>query len=282
MKAFCLIALLFICIACLGNDIDKLQTIRDVNNFINKKIDKSFRKHLLLDEDPKLIDTAKYGRNKFFKVDIDNNGLTDLLVYGYRDLFMILNNGKNNYTVYNLYKGDFNSYSVELISIDTLVLPRKIIIHQDVKPITQTDTLIFKFNSFIEYNPEPYYNFAFEKITLKTNRCFGTCPVFEMTINKDQTIAYKGIMYTEEQGNYKGFMPAKEFNELISLLKYLQFDKLPDKFEVNWTDDQTATTEVSYNSKIKIISDYGEIGSFGLAKLYSKFFYWRKIIEWRD
>jgi Domain of unknown function (DUF6438) len=267
---------------CIGNDIDKLQTYKDVYNFLIKKVDKDFKKNPPLDDNLNVADTNKYGRNKFFKIDIDNNGLTDLIIYGYRDFLVVLDKSKNNYIVRYLDSGIFSLNTVTLLSIDTATIPKKIIIQQKEKSVNQIDTLVYSFNGFIEYNDKPISEFTFEKITFKTTRCFGTCPIFEMTINEDKSATYNAIEYNEETGDFKAILPAKEFDELISLLKYLNIDRMQDEYSVNWTDDQTVKTEISYNGKSKIISDYGKIGTFGLRILYSKLFGLRKVIEWRE
>jgi len=274
--------LLFFSTTCFANDIDKLQTNEDVYNFLVKKVSRKFKDNPPLDDSAKTIDTAKYGRNKFFKVDLDNNGLTDLIIYGLRNFLVVFDNGKKDYVIRYLDRGTFLSNTATLISIDTLSFPKQIIIQQSEKSKQQIDTLIFKFNSFIEYNPKPTTDFAFNKIKFKTDQCFGECPIFELTINSDRTATYKAIRFNEETGNFKGTIPTKEFDELISLLKYLQLEKLNNEYAVNWTDDQTVTTEIEFNGKTKVISDYGKIGTFGLSRLYSKLFYWCKLIEWTE
>ncbi|HEY4291315.1 MAG TPA: hypothetical protein VGN00_29640 [Puia sp.] len=50
----------------------------------------------------------------------------------------------------------------------------------------------------------------------------------------------------------------------------------------DWTDDQTLTVEIRYNGKVKKIEDYGELGTFGLKRLYSFFFSWKKRVEWEE
>lgn len=282
MKTLNFILLLLISTTSFANDIDKLQTNEDVYNFLVKKVSRKFKDNPPLDDSPKTIDTAKYGRNKFFKADVDNNGLTDLIIYGYRHFLVVLDNGKKDYIVRYLDKGTFLSNTATLISLDTFSLPTKIIIQQSEKPKQQIDTLIFQYNNFIEYNPKPTTDFTFNQLKFKTDQCFGECPIFEMTINKDRTATYKAIRFNDETGNFKGTIPTKEFNELLSLLKYIQLDKLNNEYAVNWTDDQTVTTEVEFNGKTKVISDYGKIGTFGLSRLYSKLFYWRKLIEWTE
>jgi len=266
----------------MANDIDKIRTNEDVNLFLVKNVNRKFKDRPPLEMNVKISDTNRYARNRFFKVDVDNNGLTDLVINGFENLFVILDYGKNNYEVLYIDSGTFLGNTATLISIDTFTIPKKIIIHQSERPQQQIDTLILMFNRFIEYNPKPARDFDLEEIKFRTDQCFGECPIFEMTIKKDRTATYKAIRYNEETGEFHGEIPKKEFEELVAILKYLRIDKLNGKYDVDWTDDQTATTEINYNKKKKIIVDYGKIGTYGLSRLYSKFFGWRKNIEWTE
>ncbi|HEY2722347.1 MAG TPA: DUF6438 domain-containing protein [Chitinophagaceae bacterium] len=267
---------------CLANKIDDLKTIEDVYHFLVKNVDKKFKKNFPLDENSKNEDTAAYARNKFFKVDIDNNHLTDLVLYGYTNFLIVLDNGSNHYTVRNLDRGSFSLDLVSLVSIDTSGLQKKIIVQESQLPRERLDTLVYKFNNFIEYNSNPPANFNIDSISFKTSPCFGTCPIFEMSINKKREVTYKAINFNDETGEFHGTIPRAEFDELLSILKYLQPDRLEDNYSVSWTDDQTATTTINYNGRTKSITDYGEIGTFGLSLLYSKFFIWRSTIGWAE
>jgi hypothetical protein len=280
MKPLHVVFLLLINTVCFGNDIDLLHTNHDVNKFLEKKVNKRFKQHPPLDDHADPAGAAKDGRNNFFKIDIDGNGYTDLIIYGYEDLLVVNDGGKGSYWVNYLNTGTFSLNKATLISIDSTTLPRKIVIRQGKSSDKRSDTLVSLFHGFIEYNSHPAKDLSFEKITLKTSQCFGTCPVFELSINKDRTAAYHAIMYNDETGKFKGTIPMGKFNELMDLLRYLQLDKLNDSYKVDWTDDQTATTEIKYNGISKTISDYGEIGTFGLVILYSKFFALRTSVEW--
>lgn len=276
----CLLFLLF-CSACFANDIDKLKTNEDVSDFLIKKISKKFRDFPVLDNGRQQADTAKFGRNKFFKVDVDNNSQTDLIIYG-NHLVVILDKGAGLYEVRYLDGGAFQVNNARLISIDDGSLPTKIIIQQFERPKEQYDTLVYLFNSFVEYNPHPGAVFNFEQITFRTNPCLGECPVFKITINKDRSAAYVAVKYNEQTGSYTGNVPKKEFDELLSLLAYLQFDKIKNSYSVNLSNSQTVTTEIVYNSKSKTIIDYGEIGTFGLNLLYLKLFRLRTSVDWYE
>jgi Domain of unknown function (DUF6438) len=281
MKTFHLAVYLFLCSACFANDIDKLQTNEDVSNFLIKKISKKFKEYPLLESNPRVFGPDQINRNNFFKIDVDNNKLTDLIISGIH-LVIILDKGSSNYEVRYLDGGAFQQNNANLISVDSVALPRKVIIQQFDRDKEHYDTLVYLFNSFIEYNVHPDETFNFEKIILKTNQCFGECPVFEMTINKDKTAIYKALRFNGETGEFAGTVPQKEFDDLVSLLKYLQPGKLKDNYSVGWTDAQTATTKVFYGGQSKFITDYGEIGTYGLNTLYLKFFRWRTSIDWYD
>ncbi|MES1224775.1 MAG: DUF6438 domain-containing protein, partial [Bacteroidota bacterium] len=263
---------------CFANDIDKLQTNEDVSNFLIKKISKKFKDYPLLNSNPQETDIQP-GRNKFFKTDIDNNRLTDLIIYG-NHLVIILDKGGNDYEVRYLDGGAFQQNNANLISIDSAGMPKKIIIQQFGRPKEQYDTLVYLFNSFIEYNPHPDQTLNFEKIIFRTSPCLGECPVFEITISKDREAMYKAVRFNEQAGGFSGFIPKTEFDDLVLFLQYLQPDKLKSSYSVGRTDAQSARTEILYNGKSKIVSDYGEIGSYGLNTLYLRFFRWRTSVDW--
>jgi hypothetical protein len=265
-----------------ANEIDKIRTNGEVNSFLEKFVSREFKNSPPLKVNSMTFESDGYSQNKFFKVDFDNNGLTDLVVNGLDNLLVVLDTGKKGYQLFYLDRGAFFLNKAKLIAIDTSAIPRKIIIHQSNQPEKRIDTLIFKFNRFIEYNPGPAVDFDFEEIKFKTDRCFGRCPVFEMTVKEDRSATYHAIEYNEETGEYHGQITKKEFEELMAMLKYLKIDELNYKYEVSWTDDQTATTEITYGKKKKIIVDYGKIGTFGLSGLYSKFFTWRKSMVWTE
>lgn len=170
MKGFSFIFLLLLSSAIFANEIDELRTIQDVNTFLIEKVDRRFKDELPLSENWKNADTAKYARNNFYKVDIDNNGLTDLIIYGYDGLVAVLNTRSNKYDLHFIGDGMlFFEHETGLISIETSKPPTKIVIQRTVKPNARIDTLIFKFDCFIEYNAHPHDDFHFYVIKLTTS-----------------------------------------------------------------------------------------------------------------
>ncbi len=281
MRALCCIVSLLLMADSYANEIDKLHSNADVSNFLIKRISKQFKEQPVLENNTAQTDTAAFSRNSFFKTDIDNNQLTDLIIYGNK-LMVILDKGNNDYQVRYLDRGPYLPRSADLIFIDTAATPKKIVVRQFKNEISQYDTLVYLFNSFIEYNRHPLETLVFEQVHFATSRCLGECPVFQMTIRKDRAAAYNAMLFNELTGNFIGTIPQNEFDELLQLLKYINPDQVKDAYSVNWTDDQTAFTKITFNGRSKVIRDYGRLGTYGLGILYLKFLRWRTSVDWSE
>ena len=94
MRSLLILAAIFISLSCKGNAIDNLKTDDDVRAFL-----KTLVKVKIV---PDLLATDKDGHNeklaktKFLKIDLNNDGLTDLLVNGYY-FFAVVDNGKGKF-----------------------------------------------------------------------------------------------------------------------------------------------------------------------------------------
>src|SRR6218665_3413700 len=215
-----------------ANKVDQLQSDDDVNKFLKrqgtwiKDVYVSDLNSMYYDDDHKRV-ADSLGVKFWQKVDFDNNGLTDLLVYGeYKGttrLFALIDEGKkmnasnlgrgflddilfpvmttiNNQAVLLLYKGPEFSRSLD-----------------EYKKLLKTDTLIYHFKGFIEPNFEPI-TYEIEKIEFSTTMCFGTCPVFELTINSDRTALYNAMQYNKIEGKHKGEIDKSSYEAIVTLL----------------------------------------------------------------
>jgi len=139
---------------------------------------------------------------------------------------------------------------------------------------TVSTTLIYKYGNLVEYNKSPTDNHI-EKIEFKAGGCFGTCPIYELTIDKHQSASFvaKGNNFDPfnygNEGFFKGKIKDDDYGHLISLLNYIDFIKLNNEYTVPWTDDRTGILKITYNNgNIKTISDYGMVGTYGLKSVY--------------
>ena len=78
-----------------ANKIEKLANYNEVKNFLIKKISKDFKNDKLFKNTNYKSDTT-FEERGFSKFDIDQNGLTDLIVHGLIT-FVVLDKGKGGY-----------------------------------------------------------------------------------------------------------------------------------------------------------------------------------------
>ena len=128
-----------------------------------------------------------------------------------------------------------------------------------------------------------------EKIEYQTTRCFGTCPQFNIVIDKFKNASLdaqhyniKGENGKEIKGNYKAIIKDKDFEEIVNLLNDINFPNLNDKYNIGRKDYPSCFLTITYdNVKVKKISDYGLSGTTGLKKLYDLLFELRFNQEWK-
>jgi hypothetical protein len=268
-----------------ANDIDNLKTKSDIENFLAQKVDTSWSKENLF-ETTYDKDTSSFGKGKFLKLDLDNNGLTDLIING-KYFFAITDNGNGHYESHFIDRGTF------MLDKHTL----KNIVYKDNRPLlvigkynefnfakesnSKTDTLVLMYGNFYEFNSTPD-NLKIEEINFSTSPCYGTCPIFDLKIKADRKAKYNAKQYNEKKGKYKTTIDSISFYNILQTINYIKMANLKDNYSVNWTDDQTITIEIKFNNgQIKQISDYGGIGTFGLEHLYDQIFALRKTQKWK-
>jgi hypothetical protein len=96
------------------------------------------------------------------------------------------------------------------------------------------------------------------EITLERTGCFGTCPIYKVTLRRDGTISYNGKQYVQLKGAYEG--RAYGFDRMAQLILASGYFKLKDNYTANATDLPSAVTSVVANGKRKTIENYGDFG----------------------
>jgi len=241
----------------------------------------------------KLADSLNI-KNSFFKTDFDNNGYTDLVVTGYFDNneisynYVLMNYGKDSIEIkdINAFRHAFtvpkiiteNEQPFLQVSYPDMINP-----YGDRKITTVTKKLVHKFGGFIEFNQNPR-DYSIEKIEFSLQGCMGSCPVFELIINRDKSLIYSPRFFNfsddgnkEETQQFKRKLSSKEYAELESLLNYINFPRLKNYYAENTSDGQSAKIKIMYrNGKIKTIEDHLYPGNYGLRRLYEIMFEIRK------
>ncbi len=291
-----------------AGEIDNLKSHKDVSKFLKTKF--KYVKFDLKDTswvygaNNKLIKLADSLNVKYWFVeDFDNNQEKDLFAYGYAEtkqkkngfleiLVVLSDKGKfKKISLRQFYAGMFESNdifpaivkvnSMPFILVHTL---KDALLDNSVKGNEnfisfQTDTLTFKNGFPLLYSSASFYP-KINRINFKTSGCFGTCPIFEMTIMPSRDLIYKAIKYNSEYGSFSCRLSSSDYEYIISCLIASKFIELKDIYEVNWIDDQTATLEIEYdNGKVKQISDYGMLSNISLMFLYKRLYDLRTTIK---
>jgi hypothetical protein len=284
-----------------ANAIDDLKTDSDVLNLL-VKLDTNFLNHgkpyiEVLPTD-KLIPTLKcsdiarqWDIKTWEKVDFNNDKLTDLLVTvsdaGSAYVYAIIDQPSGGMKLIRITQGLSHGCQIaKPIWIGNKQMLRfyaeSSLYNETTKSQdwTRTDTLIFLYGDFVEFNNKPD-NYQVKSVYIETSGCFGTCPVFKLKISKDGEATYNAKSYNPKNGNYRGSVSLDRLAQIKSLINYIGIKMLKDFYSVNWTDDQTALIQIEFtDGTVKTVNDYGMIGSFGLSRLYNLLFDLRRSEKW--
>lgn len=230
-----------------------------------------------------------------YREDFDNNGYTDLLLlggftekilfdelYSY-NFFVIMNFGKQAPPKLISLRRKMQLLDVpEIVHSDegpllVVYSPEKM--HGPDAKITDTISikLAYRYGGFAEYNKQPIDNHI-EKIKFESGSCFGRCPIYTLTINKDQSAEFLAEHYNfpdsndvyKKEGLFNGQINTSDYKELINLLNYIDFKNLKDQYSAGGTCGPTVSLTITYeNGKTKTISDYGMSGTYGLKSVYA-------------
>ena len=277
--------LIFVCISicCRGNAIDNLKTLDDVKAFIKDKLKGD--EQIDFFETKKRVPPTRLSNLKFLKIDLNSDGLTDLLING-TYLFAIVDNGNGNFEASFIDRRSFMNKKYTLAHILVSDKQPKVIVkafRDEFNPEKAyiSDTLVYKYGGFVDYTKKPEALYI-EKISFSTSGCYGTCPVFELSVNIDGTATFDAEEFNDLKGNFTGSIEKQVLDALFNLVNYIGVGHLKDRYKVNWTDDQTADLTITYkNGTVKHISDYGLIGTFGLQRLYELMFAFRLSQKWK-
>ena len=277
-----------------ANKVDDLKTDEDVQKFfvsidtnlISPKYArdvKVFSTARILNDENCYPSAKNWGVKNWVKADFNNDGRTDLLVTIYWESYtnyIAIDKGDNTFQLINIsYSPSPQCELINTIKKDNmqLVLFHRINFYfqkhrQNAIIHSETDTLIYKFGGFVELNRKPVH-YKIDSITFNTGACYGTCPTFEISIDKFGNAGYIAGQWSKKPGTYKAIISKDDLNKLDSIINYIAIKKLKNSYAVNWTDSPTCSIKVNFaDGSVKYISDYGELGTFGLQEIYNRFF----------
>ncbi|KMQ64309.1 hypothetical protein ACM46_08420 [Chryseobacterium angstadtii] len=125
-------------------------------------------------------------------------------------------------------------------------------------------------------------NSKYTQIEYEAGACFGSCPIFKLTVNPDRTAVLeaehfnfskdfsKGEFSKPREGTFKTVLKETDYNKLASLLNDLDIKNLKDHYGTrNITDLPTSYLRINFaDGTSKNIEDYGKQGSEKLKETY--------------
>ena len=120
------------------------------------------------------------------------------------------------------------------------------------------------------------------KIDFEAGACYGTCPIFKMTIAKDGTAKYEAEKFNKQEGQFTAIIKTLQFDSLTSLIEKADVFSLNYSYTIPVTDHPTYYLTVALtNGKTKSIKDYGPSGPDKLKKIYRLIFSLRETQDWK-
>ena len=121
------------------------------------------------------------------------------------------------------------------------------------------------------YIPQtPPENLTDVEITLERTACYGTCPIYTISISGDGSVTYRGEQFVKTIGVQKYNISAGDVEELVALIYQKSFFSLRDRYEIGATDMPTVITTVRVGDQIKSVENYGRAGPAQLHEIEQK------------
>lgn len=96
------------------------------------------------------------------------------------------------------------------------------------------------------------------EITLERTECFGTCPIYSLSIFGNETVIYNGQKNVVVKGIKTSQISQDKIIELINEFKTIDYFCLNDSYAAPYTDAPSTITSIAIDGKTKKISDYGK------------------------
>jgi hypothetical protein len=95
-------------------------------------------------------------------------------------------------------------------------------------------------------------------VTLERSQCYGTCPIYSLSITGDGKVSYQGKKYVKVIGAASGQLAASGLQRLVDMMMEADYFSLavPDDCTDTVTDKPTVTTSLTWAGQTHTIEDY--------------------------
>lgn len=112
--------------------------------------------------------------------------------------------------------------------------------------------------------PTPPHNIGNVIIRMERSACYGTCPVYSVTVYGNGSVIFEGKQYVEKEGTVSYAVPKEDVRMLVDEFYSIDYFGLKEKYAEKCTltgcmqvsDGPTTTTWFTVNGKVKTVRDY--------------------------
>jgi|ETNmetMinimDraft_35_1059890.scaffolds.fasta_scaffold57315_1 hypothetical protein len=84
---------------------------------------------------------------------------------------------------------------------------------------------------------------------IQKGACYGTCPIYTVTLSSDRLVTYHGKRHVENQGVYEWYLTRRRFNEISDII-HSSFN-YSDSYNIQAQDLPLTTIKINDNHIIK-------------------------------
>lgn len=109
------------------------------------------------------------------------------------------------------------------------------------------------------------------RIILARTACFGSCPIYKLTISANGCVVFEGKRFVKKVGTFKSKISRAQLQQLIAEFENIQYFSLRDQYTTQKdgcelaTDNPSVITSLKINGKSKTVIHYH--GCRGVKKL---------------
>ncbi len=107
----------------------------------------------------------------------------------------------------------------------------------------------------VEQAENPYQH---DWVKLDRSGCFGTCPVYNVTIYGNGIVKYEGIRHVEKIGMFIGRMDPAVFSKIVDEMNAVNFMKMKDVYDTFFSDLPGSTIHLHMGTADKKVIENGE------------------------
>src|SRR5688572_19820074 len=93
-------------------------------------------------------------------------------------------------------------------------------------------------------------------IKLERTACFGTCPVYSVTIDAKGHVVFEGTQFVAAQGQHTDSIPASSVAALLATARRIGFFELQDSYRAAISDLPTTFVTITADGRTKRVENY--------------------------